>query len=85
MLPPLGDEPPVPAPARTRGLHWALSMGEAWSQARNFFARELLPRLETRDAEGMIRGLGEVLAFRCEHLNLVGYKSNGKVEAAVVV
>jgi ATP-dependent exoDNAse (exonuclease V) beta subunit len=60
-------------------------MDEAWSQARNFFAREPLPRLETRDADGMLRGLIELLAFRYEHLNLVDYKSNGKVEAAVAV
>src|SRR5256714_10817735 len=44
-----------------------------------------LPRLEIRDEDGMLRGLEGLLAFRYEHLNLVGYKSHGKIEAPVAV
>ena len=44
-----------------------------------------LPRLEIRDEDGMMRGLAGLLTFRYEHLNLVGYKSHGKIEAPVAV
>jgi thymidylate synthase len=44
-----------------------------------------LPRLEIRDGEGGLRGLKGLLSFRFEHLNLVGYRSHGKIEAPVAV
>lgn len=44
-----------------------------------------LPRLEIRDEGGRLRGLEGLLAFRYEHLGLVGYKSHGKIEAPVAV
>ena len=44
-----------------------------------------LPRLEIRDDENALRGLEGLLAFRYEHLQLVGYKSHGKIEAPVAV
>jgi thymidylate synthase len=44
-----------------------------------------LPRLEIRDEDGMLRGLEGLLSFRYEHLNLVGYKPHGKIEAPVAV
>jgi thymidylate synthase len=44
-----------------------------------------LPRLEIRDEDGMLRGLRGLLSFRYEHLDLVGYKPHGKIEAPVAV
>lgn len=44
-----------------------------------------LPRLEIRDEDSSLRDLEGLLAFRYEHLNLVGYKSLGKIEAPVAV
>ena len=56
-------------------------------QVEELLSREplLLPRLEVRDEDGMLRGLEGLLSFRYEHLNLVGYKSHGKIEAPVAV
>ena len=50
-------------------------------------AKELLARLYRigPDGDGYLRGLEGLLAFRYEHLNLVGYKSHGKIEAPVAV
>jgi thymidylate synthase len=44
-----------------------------------------LPRLEIRDPEGRLRGLGGLLSMRYEDLNLVGYKSHAKIPAPVAV
>ena len=57
------------------------------AQVEELLSREPLPlpRLEIRDEEGTLRGLEGLLAFRYEHLNLVGYKSHGKIEAPVAV
>ena len=44
-----------------------------------------LPRLEIRDEGSDLRGLEGLLAFRYEHLNLVGYRSHGKIAAPVAV
>jgi thymidylate synthase len=44
-----------------------------------------LPRLEILDERGRLRGLEGLLAVRYEHLNLVGYKSHGKIAAPVAV
>jgi thymidylate synthase len=44
-----------------------------------------LPRLEILDKRGSLRGLEGLLAVRYEHLNLVGYKSHGKISAPVAV
>jgi thymidylate synthase len=44
-----------------------------------------LPRLEIRDEGAHLHGLEGLLAFRYEHLNLVGYKSHGKIAAPVAV
>jgi len=58
-------------------------------QARELLAREPLPlpRLEIRDGDDgrPLRGLEGLLAMRYENLNLVGYKSHGKIEAPVAV
>ena len=57
------------------------------AQVEELLAREPLPlpHLEIRDEGGALRGLEGLLAFRYEHLNLVGYKSHGKIEAPVAV
>jgi thymidylate synthase len=57
------------------------------AQVEELLSREPLPlpRLEIRDEGGTLRGLEGLLAFRYEHLNLVGYKSHGKIEAPVAV
>lgn len=44
-----------------------------------------LPRLEIKDSEGRFRGLQGLLAMRYEDLNLVGYRSHGKIAAPVAV
>ena len=44
-----------------------------------------LPRLEIKDEDGSLRGLVGLLDMRYEHLNLVGYKSHGKIAAPVAV
>lgn len=56
------------------------------AQVEELLSREPfpLPRLEIRD-EGHLRGLEGLLAFRYKHLELVGYKSHGKIKAPVAV
>ena len=56
-------------------------------QVRELLSRDPLPlpRLEIVDDGHMLRGLEGLLAFRYEHLDLVGYKSHGKIEAPVAV
>lgn len=44
-----------------------------------------LPRLEIKDEPGRPRGLEGLLMMRYEDLELVGYKSHGKIAAAVAV
>ncbi len=44
-----------------------------------------LPKLEIVDAENKLKGLGGLLNFRYEHLNLIGYQSHGKIAAPVAV
>jgi thymidylate synthase len=44
-----------------------------------------LPHLKINDPENKLRRLDGLLAFRYEHLNLVGYKSHGKIAASVAV
>jgi len=44
-----------------------------------------LPRLEIVDEEKRLRGLEGLLNMNYKHLNLVGYKSHGKIEAPVAV
>lgn len=57
------------------------------AQVEELLSREPLPlpRLEIRDEDKRLRGLEGLLAFRYEHLDLVGYKSHGKIEAPVAV
>jgi thymidylate synthase len=57
------------------------------AQVEELLSREPLPlpRLEIRDEDGYLRGLEGLLAFRYEHLNLVGYKPHGKIKAPVAV
>jgi thymidylate synthase len=57
------------------------------AQVEELLSREPLPlpRLEIRDEASTLRGLEGLLAFRYEHLNLVGYRSHGKIEAPVAV
>ncbi|MGH9903113.1 MAG: thymidylate synthase, partial [Pyrinomonadaceae bacterium] len=56
-------------------------------QVEELLSREPLPlpRLEILDEGGRLRGLAGLLAARYEHLNLVGYKSHGKIVAPVAV
>jgi thymidylate synthase len=56
-------------------------------QVEELLSREPLPlpRLEIADDQGALRGLDGLLAARYEHLNLVGYKSHGKIAAPVAV
>jgi thymidylate synthase len=56
-------------------------------QVEELLSREPLPlpRLEIVDERGELRGLEGLLAVRYEHLNLVGYKSHGKIAAPVAV
>ncbi len=44
-----------------------------------------LPQLEIRDDARRLRGLAGLLDMRYENLNLVGYKSHGKIIAPVAV
>jgi thymidylate synthase len=57
------------------------------AQVEELLSREPLPlpSLEILDDEGRLRGLEGLLAFRYEHLKLVGYRSHGKIEAPVAV
>jgi thymidylate synthase len=56
-------------------------------QVEELLSREplVLPRLEIMDEDERLRGLEGLLSLRYEHLNLVGYKSHGKIEAPVAV
>ena len=56
-------------------------------QVEELLSREPLPlpRLEIVDEDGALRGLEGLLAARYENLNLVGYKSHGKIAAPVAV
>ncbi|MBA2645427.1 MAG: thymidylate synthase [Pyrinomonadaceae bacterium] len=56
-------------------------------QVEELLRREPLPppRLEIIDEGESLRGLEGLLNFRYEHLNLVGYKSHGKIAASVAV
>ena len=57
------------------------------AQVEEVLSREPLPppRLEIRDDGRPLRGLEGLLAMRYENLNLVGYRSHGKIEAPVAV
>jgi thymidylate synthase len=44
-----------------------------------------LPRLEIKDESARLRGLEGLLLMRYENLELVGYRSHGKIAAAVAV
>jgi len=57
------------------------------AQVEEVLAREPLelPRLEIRDDDRQLRGLEGLLSLRYENLNLVGYKSHGKIAAPVAV
>lgn len=57
------------------------------SQVEELLSREPfeLPRLEILDEEGTLRGFEGLLAFRYEHLKLIGYKSHDKIKAPVAV
>ena len=44
-----------------------------------------LPQLEINDPDRSLRGLEGLLATKYEHLNLIGYKSHGKIAAPVAV
>jgi thymidylate synthase len=56
-------------------------------QVEELLSREPLPlpRLEILDEGRRLRGLEGLLSVRYEHLNLVGYKSHGKIAAPVAV
>ena len=56
-------------------------------QVEELLSREPLPlpRLEIKDEPGRPRGLEGLLMMRYEDLELVGYKSHGKIAAAVAV
>ena len=57
------------------------------AQVEELLSREPLPlpQLEIRDEGNSLRGLEGLVAFRYEHLKLVGYKSHGKIDAPVAV
>src|SRR2546421_4506460 len=57
------------------------------SQVEELLSREPLPlpRLEIVDEGAPLRGLEGLLGMRYENLNLVGYKSHGKIAAPVAV
>jgi len=44
-----------------------------------------LPQLKINDADNKLRGIEGLLAMKYEHLELVGYKSHGKIAAPVAV
>ncbi len=56
-------------------------------QVRELLAREPLPlpRLEIAEPGEPLRGLAGLLSMSYEHVNLVGYKSHGKIAAPVAV
>ena len=56
-------------------------------QVQEVLSREPLPlpKLEIKDADKKLRGLGGLLDFHYEHLNLIGYQSHAKIAAQVAV
>jgi thymidylate synthase len=56
-------------------------------QVQELLSREPLPlpRLEIKENQQRLRGLDALLAIRYEDLQLLGYKSHGKIVAAVAV
>jgi thymidylate synthase len=56
-------------------------------QVQELLSREPLPlpELQIIDQEARLRGLNGLLAFKYEHLNLMGYKSHSKIAAPVAV
>jgi thymidylate synthase len=56
-------------------------------QVEQLLSREPLPlpELQINDAQNKLRGLAGLLAMKYEHLNLIGYKSHGKIAAPVAV
>jgi thymidylate synthase len=56
-------------------------------QVQELLSREPLPlpELTIVDQDARLRGLKGLLAFNYEHLNLMGYKSHGKIAAPVAV
>ena len=56
-------------------------------QVQELLSREPLPLPELKivDQDARLRGLTGLLAFNYEHLNLMGYKSHGKIAAPVAV
>ncbi len=56
-------------------------------QVQEILSREPLPlpELNIVDQDARLRGLKGLLAFNYEHLNLMGYKSHGKITAPVAV
>ena len=56
-------------------------------QVQELLSREPLPSPELKivDQDARLRGLTGLLAFNYEHLNLMGYKSLGKIAAPVAV
>ena len=56
-------------------------------QVDELLAREPLPlpELHIDDSKGQLRGLEGLLSVKYEQLNLVGYKSHGKIGAPVAV
>ncbi|MBV9209374.1 MAG: thymidylate synthase, partial [Acidobacteria bacterium] len=57
------------------------------AQVEELLSREPLPlpRLEIRDEEERLRGLEGLLKVKYEQIDLVGYKSHGKIAAPVAV
>src|SRR5437660_11648673 len=56
-------------------------------QVKELLSRKPLarPRLEIRDDEDRLRGLDDLIGFRYEHLNLIGYESHARIAAPVAV
>jgi thymidylate synthase len=56
-------------------------------QVEELLSREALPlpQLEINDPDHRLQGLDGLLAMKYEHLNLIGYKSHGKIAAPVAV
>ncbi|HEX7334205.1 MAG TPA: thymidylate synthase [Pyrinomonadaceae bacterium] len=56
-------------------------------QVEQLLSREPLPlpELQITDPDNKLRGLEGLLAIKYEHLNLMGYKSHGKIAAPVAV
>jgi thymidylate synthase len=56
-------------------------------QVEQLLSREPLPlpELQINDPENRLRGLEGLLAVKYENLNLIGYKSHGKIAAPVAV